>query len=113
MIHRTRNARTDHRIWNGTHDPALTEWLGPDTHHWHHGQLILHTPDGDMTPRPGWSILRWDDGELTIASPRIVARVWQMEGRCSAVMLNQPHAPHEWTPQPTMPTVYCPGTKGN
>jgi hypothetical protein len=30
-------------------------------------------------------------------------------GRCSAVMMRQPHAPHGWEPQPGMDPVPCPG----
>jgi hypothetical protein len=75
----TRNgtpAITDsHRLTNPP-EPGLTAWLGDAPHTLDGDQLVLHTDLGDMHPRTGWTLLKWSDGEITVASPRIVERVY-------------------------------------
>lgn len=57
----------------------LPEWL--DGHHHHDaGQLVVHTPDGHAQPRPGWTLVGWTDGTVTVASPTTVERVYGPDG---------------------------------
>lgn len=69
-------ART--HIWDGTH--TLPDWLGPDHHHWNGNRLAIRTVDGDSHPRPGWMLIGWSDGAVTIASPRIAEREYGPDG---------------------------------
>lgn len=72
---------TDTRFFTGIATPDLTTWLGPAPHSWDSGQLVLHTPDGDIHPRPGSTLVRWSDGTVTSASPRIAQRVYGPDGQ--------------------------------
>ncbi|KND29879.1 hypothetical protein [Streptomyces stelliscabiei] len=74
MLQHTVPAVVDTRIWNGTDDPNLIKWLGEDTHRFDGHQLVLQTSDGDVYPEPGWTLLRWPDGDLTAMSTRAAAK---------------------------------------
>lgn len=81
MIHQSiEGVLTDQRVWDGTFSEALSEWLGEFTHYWYNDRLVITTPDpdeDDIQVRPGWSLLKWDDGEITVTSPRVVRRLWR------------------------------------
>ena len=70
----------DTRVWTGTPDPGLTDWLGAAPHDFDGDQLVLRTPDGDIRPRTGSSLIRWTDDEITVASPRSAQRVYGPDG---------------------------------
>lgn len=112
MIHQTvENIRTDQRVWDGTFCIDLSEWLGEGTHYWYNDQLVIispHPDEDDIPVRSGWSLLKWDDGEITVTSPRVVRRLWQPLGRCSSVAMGHTHDAHVWEPQPDY-RVRCPG----
>ncbi|MBP5922153.1 MULTISPECIES: hypothetical protein [Streptomyces] len=74
MLQHTVPAVVDTRTWDGTRDPALITWLGEDTHRFDGHQLVLQTSDGDVYPEPGWTLLRWPDGDLTAMSTRAAAK---------------------------------------
>lgn len=74
MLQHTVPALVDTRTWDGTRDPALITWLGEDAHRFDGHQLVLQTSDGDVYPEPGWTLLRWPDGGLTVMSSRAAAR---------------------------------------
>lgn len=62
--------------WNGGPLPTcLTRH-----HHDDGGQPVIHTPDGPAQPRPGWTIVLWTDGSVTVASPTTAARVYAADG---------------------------------
>ncbi|MEH0590815.1 hypothetical protein [Streptomyces scabiei] len=69
-------AITDSHLLAHPPGPELTAWLGDAPHTLDGNRLILHTDLGDMYPRTGWTLLKWSDGEITVASPRIVERVY-------------------------------------
>lgn len=73
MLQHTVPATVDTRIWDGTRDPELITWLG-NAHRFDGTQLVLQTPDGDLYPRPGWTLLRWPGGDLTVMSSRLAAK---------------------------------------
>lgn len=66
----------DTHTWDGTH--TLPNW--PIAHHWDGDQLVIHTSDGDAHPHPGWLLVLWTDGLVTVASPRIAERVYGPDG---------------------------------
>ena len=71
--------------WDGT--PTFPTWLPADRHSWDGTQLVIHTPDGDAHPRPGWWLIGWTDGLITVASPAVADRafgVTGLAGRCTA-----------------------------
>lgn len=74
MLQHTVAAVVDTRVWDGTPNPALIAWLGDDGHHFDGTQLVIHTTDGDIYPEPGWTIVRWPDGDLTVMSPRAAVK---------------------------------------
>lgn len=74
MLQHTVAAVVDTRLWDGTPNPALIAWLGGDGHHFDGTQLVIHTTDGDIYPEPGWTIVRWPDGDLTVMSPRAAVK---------------------------------------
>ena len=58
-------------IWDGHTLPA---WMGLDAHHFDNDQLVVHTADGDARPLPGWWLVCWTDGLITVtSSPRLKA----------------------------------------
>ena len=65
-------------VWDGTRN--LPDWLRPGLHHWDGGQLVIHHRDGDGRPRPGWTIVLWTTGDVTVASPRIAEREYGPDG---------------------------------
>jgi hypothetical protein len=64
-------------VWDGGTVPA---WVRLDQHHFDNGELVIRTPDGDAQPRPGWSLVGWTDGTVTVASPTTAARVYGPDG---------------------------------
>lgn len=68
------------RIHDGTPSYDLTAWLAGTPHTWTSGRLILHGPDGDTRPEPGWWLIRWDDDLVTTASPAVAERVYGTDG---------------------------------
>ena len=64
--------------WDGTH--TLPAWIHPGTHHWDGGQLVIHHADGDTRPKPGWLLIGWTDGMVTVASPQVAERVYGAGG---------------------------------
>lgn len=63
-------------VWDGTTVPAWLDGL----HHLDGDQLVIRTPDGDAQPRPGWTIVGWTDGTVTLASPAIAEREYGPDG---------------------------------
>ncbi|MDX3053352.1 hypothetical protein PV378_43890, partial [Streptomyces scabiei] len=74
-------AITDTHVLAHPPGPDLTAWLADTPHTLDGDQLTLHTDLGDMQPRPGWTLLKWTDGEITVASPRTVERVYGPHGQ--------------------------------
>lgn len=70
---------TDTHTWDGSR--ALPTWLHPHQHRWNDdGQLLIHHPDGDTHPQPGWLFVGWSDGTVTVASPTTAERVYGPDG---------------------------------
>ncbi|MDX3202108.1 hypothetical protein [Streptomyces scabiei] len=82
MLQRTGPTVSGTRVWDGSHDPDLTEWLGPRTHHYDGVQLVIASIDGPVRPLPGYHLVRWTDGAVTTASPRTAERVYGPDGLC-------------------------------
>jgi hypothetical protein len=72
----------DTRIWDGSRDPELTAWLGPNAHHYEGEQLVIDSIDGPVRPRPGYHLILWTDREVTVAAPRVAERVYGPDGLC-------------------------------
>ena len=87
-------AITDTRVFTHPPEPDLTDWLADTPHTLDGDQLTLHTDLGDMQPRPGWTLLKWDDGEITAASPRTVDRVYAPHGLLGRLHTAQLTAAH-------------------
>ncbi|MDX2539815.1 hypothetical protein PV437_42680 [Streptomyces scabiei] len=66
------------------HTDQLRTWLADTPHHFDDdGDLVLHTPDGHIHPRPGSLLVRWTDHQVTSASPRTAQRVYGPHGIAS------------------------------
>lgn len=63
---------TDTHTWDGTHH--LPDWL-----HWD-GGLTLPGRDDTTPPQPGWMLVRWSDGLITVASPQVADRAFGPDG---------------------------------
>jgi hypothetical protein len=83
MTHQTRNVRVRLRTWTGQPDPDLAAWLGDAPHHFEGDQLVIHGEgaDEDVQPRPGWQLVGWPDGVVTVASARTATRLYEPEGQ--------------------------------
>jgi hypothetical protein len=67
--------------YTDNHTDQLTTWLADTPHHFDlDGDLVIDTPDGEIHPRPGSWLIRWTDGEVTVASPRTAHRTYGPEG---------------------------------
>lgn len=67
--------------YTDNHTDQLTTWLADTPHHFDaDGDLVIDTPDGEIHPRPGAWLIRWTDGEVTVASPRTAHRTYGPEG---------------------------------
>lgn len=64
---------TDTHTWDGTHH--LPDWL-----HQEDGHLVLPGRDDTTQPQPGWMLVRWSDGLITVASPQVAARAFGPDG---------------------------------
>lgn len=70
---------THTHLWDGTRD--LPTWLTPSHYRWDgHQQLVIHHPDGDTRPQPGWTLVHWTDGITTAASPQVAERAYGPDG---------------------------------
>ena len=87
-------AITDTRVFTHPPEPDLTDWLADTPHTLDGDQLTLHTDLGDMQPRPGWTLLKWNDGEITAASPRTAERVYAPHGLLGRLTTAQLTAAH-------------------
>lgn len=58
---------------DGSH--TLPDWLHHDGH-----RLTLPGRDDDTRPQPGWMLVRWSDGHVTVASPQVAARAYGPDG---------------------------------
>jgi hypothetical protein len=76
MTHQTRPVRVELRTWTGRAEPDLREWLGAAGHHFDGEQLVIHGDD-NVPLRPGWKLVRWPDGAITVSSPRSAERLYQ------------------------------------
>jgi len=71
----TRRELVDTRTWTGTPTPELTEWLGDTPHHTDGDDLLIAV--GDQQParaRPGWTLVRYDNGAIIVHSPAAATR---------------------------------------
>jgi hypothetical protein len=84
----------DSRVWTGAPEPDLTGWLGAAPHSFDGDQLVLHTPDGDIQPRPGSSLIQWTDAEITVASRRSAQRVYGPDGIAERLRTGRTVAAH-------------------
>lgn len=64
---------THTHTWDGPRN--LPDWL-----HQEDGHLVLPGRDDDTQPRPGWMLVRWSDGLITVASPQVAARAFGPDG---------------------------------
>ena len=64
---------TDTHTWDGTR--TLPDWL-------HHDgtRLVLPGRDDTTQPQPGWMLVRWSDGLITVASPQVADRAFGPDG---------------------------------
>ena len=69
----TRPTPTDIHLWDGT--PNLPPWL-----HWNGAHIVLPGRDDTTQPQPGWTLVRWSDGHITVASPQAADRVYGPHG---------------------------------
>lgn len=78
----TRDVRVSLLDWDAHTMQAVDRWLGDTPHRWEDGQLVLtRFPEGndsqEMRPRPGWVLVGWPDGAVTVASARTADRLYQ------------------------------------
>lgn len=64
-------------IWDGDTVPS---WLDLSQYYFDDGQLVIHHHDGEIRPLPGWLLVHWSDGMITVASPRVAERVYGTHG---------------------------------
>lgn len=68
--HTTVLVEVDVRYWHGTLGPELELWLGPELVGVNENVLHVRNTLGMTTAvRPGWALVRYDDGELVVLSP--------------------------------------------
>ncbi|MDX2667415.1 hypothetical protein [Streptomyces stelliscabiei] len=99
------NLITGLHTWPGGRDPGTAAYLADAPHRWDGDQLVIDTPDGEIRPRPGWTLVTWHDGEITVASPRTTHRVYSPHGlagqlytvRHTAAHWHQAAIAHGWT----------------
>ncbi|MDX2566065.1 hypothetical protein PV413_23790 [Streptomyces scabiei] len=81
--------------YTDNHTDQLTAWLADTPHHFDgDGDLVIDTPDGEIHPRPGSWLIRWTDGEVTVASPRTAHRTYGPEGIAGRLRATQFTAAH-------------------
>lgn len=75
---RLRDAVVDTRTVPASPDEEIARWLGDRILAWNtHGLRIINR-DGDVVvPPPGFLLVRWPDGSLTITSPAAAALTYE------------------------------------
>jgi hypothetical protein len=68
---------THSHTWDRRTVPA---WVRPDQHHFSADELVIHTPDGHALTPPGWTLVGWSNGTVTVASPTTTERVYGPSG---------------------------------
>lgn len=63
---------THTHTWDGS---TLPGWLPADDAH-----TVLHARDDDTPPQPGWMLVRWSDGIITVNSPQAADRTFGPDG---------------------------------
>lgn len=69
----TQPAITHTHTWDGSHN--LPHWL-----HWDGAHPAIPGRDDHTQAQPGWMLVRWSDGQVTIASPQVAARAYGPDG---------------------------------
>lgn len=70
MRRRLRTAVVDAEKVPAERDERLVAWLGDNLVAWGPAPLVVRQGDGQKVPAPtGWTLVRWDDGTLTVMSP--------------------------------------------
>ena len=81
--------------YTDNHTDQLTTFLADTPHHFDgEGDLVIDTPDGEIHPRPGSWLIRWTDGEVTVASPRTAHRTYGPQGLAGRLRAAQFTAAH-------------------
>ncbi|WP_020116790.1 hypothetical protein [Streptomyces canus] len=70
-------------VWDGGTVPA---WLDLHQYWFDNNQLTVATPDGHAHPQPGWWLIGWTDGTVTVASPWTGAHVYADDGITGRLM---------------------------
>jgi hypothetical protein len=64
---------THTHTWDGT--PNLPPWL-----HWDGRRIVAPGRDDITPPKPGWTLVRWSDGQVVVVSPQAAARMYGPHG---------------------------------
>lgn len=77
----SRSVEADVWTWDGRVNERLTEWLGSSYVSHDMDVLTVRTPDSDaVRVLPGWTLIRWGDGTVSVWSPSVVDRIWRSAG---------------------------------
>ncbi len=70
MRRRLRCAVVDTELIPAARDERLVAWIGDNLEFWEPEALVVRQGDGRLiATAPGWTLVRWDDGTLTVMSP--------------------------------------------
>ncbi|MFF7954002.1 hypothetical protein [Streptomyces griseorubiginosus] len=58
----------------------LPDWLTPDQYWFDRKQIVVRTPDSHARPMPGWWLIGWDNGWVTVCSPTMGEREYGPDG---------------------------------
>lgn len=77
-LRRLRDAVVDTRVVGTLLRKELAAWLGDEFVEWGDSDaVVVRQLDGFLvTVAPGWLLVRWPDGGLTVASPRAAERIY-------------------------------------
>jgi hypothetical protein len=74
---RRRNGITDAVRFNGDNAALIADWAGPDATY-DGGRLVIHTPQGDMTPALGDWVINGLAGEFYPVTTKAFAAGWEV-----------------------------------
>lgn len=78
MLKRLKDAVVDTRTVPGHRDLAIARWIDDALIQWdENGLFVTDSDDDPVLVKPGWLLVKWPDGVVTVCSTRTALRLFE------------------------------------